>query len=273
MIGIFAQTRDEVQTILDNVTINSSKTVGNITIYNVTNNGNTFYVIITGVGKVNAALGLTYALVKLCIKKVIVVGNTASLDETDAAIGSVAIATSSLEWDVDYEALGYDANVVPNNNVSNYPTDPNLLKEAVTTSNGLGYTTVSGVYATGDTFVATTTEASEINTETGALFLDNNSGAIGQVSYQMNIPYIVIKGVSNYANDTAVTDYNTNKENANNLSNRVALSLLNTLFEETPSICCNNNTTNNVIAYPCAYSSYVNQGLCFNNINRNNFYL
>ena len=257
MIGIFAQTREEVATLLENVEILSIKTIGNMTIYKVTYNNNNFYIIVTGVGKVNVTFAYTYALTKLCINKAIVAGNAASLVSETYPIGTVAIATNSLEWDVDFTALGAGEYVLPPNILGVYPTDPALQQNAIESSTGLGYTTNSGLFASGDTFVDTTTEASEINTETGALFLDNDTAFIGQLSYQLKIPYISVKGISNYANDTAVTDYNTNRTTANNLSNRVILEMLDTLFNEENVVLCNGcNTYNNTtipIACPCNY--------------------
>ena len=72
MIGIFAQTREEVATLLNNVEIVNRKVIGNMTVYTVSYNNNNLYIIVTGVGKVNATFALSYALVKLCVKKVIV---------------------------------------------------------------------------------------------------------------------------------------------------------------------------------------------------------
>ena len=258
MIGIFGQEREEVATLLNNVTINQTRTIGNMTIYNVTYNGHNFYIIVSGVGKANVAFSLGYALVKLCVKKVIVVGNAAGLEATASPIGSVGIATNALEWDVDFTSLGVDDYVVPPNIVSQYPVDVRLQKAALDASNGLGYQTVTGLIASGDTFVASTTEATQIATDTEADFLDIDSAPIGQISYQMNIPYISVKGISNYANDTAVTDYNTNRVTANNLSNRVVLEMLNDLFECETNICCNSNEGTTTIACPCNNRGYIN---------------
>ncbi len=264
MIGIFAQVRDEVATLLENVEILERKTVGSLVIYKVSYDNNVFYIILTGFGKVNSAFALGYAIEKLCIKKVIVVGNTASVDATTNPVGTLGISTGSVEWDVNYINLGYPANTVPSNEVSNYPVGSKLLRSALLASNGLGYTVNSGVYASGDTFVASSEQATQIGTATGANFIDTNTAALGQISYQMNIPYISVKGVSNNATETALTDYNTNKEAMNNLSNRVVLEMLETLFEE-EVICQTNssNTTNptspinQTIACPCN-NRYIN---------------
>ena len=258
MIGVFGQTRDEVATLLNNVTINQTRNISNMTIYDVTYNGNTFYVIVTGVGKANTAFAMSYAIFKLCIKKAIVVGNAASFNATDNPIGSVAIATNSLEWDVDFTALGVDEFVLPPNMVGEYPTDVRLQKEALNAANGLGYQVDLGLFASGDTFVDTTAEAATIQTETGAEFLDIDTAPIGQISYQTNIPYISVKGISNYANDDALTDYNTNRESANNLSNRVVLEMFDSLFKEEENYCQNRNM-NETIGYPC--------NRCYNNLN------
>lgn len=260
MIGIFAYSYSDVATIMENVTINKRKTIGRMTCYLVSYNDNQFYVILTGAGKANVVFALTYALVKLCIKKVIVVGNAASLNAEAYPIGSVAIATGSLEWDVNYINLGYPENVVPGNTVSVYPTDSMLFREAVDASNGLGYQTFTGLFASGDTFVASGEQADQIATATGADFLDVETGPIGQIAYQLNIPYISVKGISNYANEDALTDYNANRERVNNLANRVVLNMLLELFEdEDNALCCNeeetngtNGTTRNTVcACPC----------------------
>ena len=267
MIGIFGQTREEVATLLDTVEVVNRKTIGNMVIYNVTYNGNNFYIIVTGVGKANAAFALGYAFTKLCIKRVIVVGNAASLIATEAGIGSVAIATSSVEWDVNFINLGFPENTIPGNSVSEYPTDAILQRAALEASTGLGYETNTGLFASGDTFVSDATQATQINTATGATFLDIDTAPIGQISYQMNIPYICVKGISNTATETAITEYNANRVAANNLANRVVLEMLDTLFEQEEAvedICCNgnisgsNNTTRTVIACPCNNRCYQN---------------
>ena len=241
-------------TIMENATILNQNKIGNVTYYLVNINGNEVYVIIVGAGKVNVASGLMYALVKLCIKRVIVVGNAASLNEEEYPIGSVAIASGSLEWDVNYINLGYPENVVPGNTVSLYPVDSTLFKEALEASNGLGYQTNSGVFASGDTFVASAAQADQIETATNSDFLDVETGVVGQIAYEYNIPYISIKGISNYATETAQADYNTNRETANNLANRVVLNMIESLNEENNLLCNTMNTqrnTNQVYACPC----------------------
>ena len=255
MIGIFGQTREDVATLLENVTINQKRNIGSMTIYNVTYNGQNLYIVVTGIGKANVAFAMGYALVKLCVNKVIVVGNATGIDATTAPIGSVAIATSSLEWDVDFEGLGFEEYVVPPNRVSQYPTDVVLQRSAIEASNDLGYQTVTGLFASGDTFVVDATEATQIATDTGAEFLDIDTAPVGQISYQMDIPYISVKGISNNANATIVSDYNTNRLVANNLSNRVVLEMLNTLFEEKENICSNQE------------NNWQPTNTCINNIN------
>ena len=91
MIGILAYSYSDVATIMENATILNQKKIGNVTYYLVNINGNQVYVILVGAGKVNVASGLMYALVKLCIKKVIVVGNAASLNEEEYPIVCVEI--------------------------------------------------------------------------------------------------------------------------------------------------------------------------------------
>lgn len=77
------------------------------------------------------------------------------------------------------------------------------------------------------------------------------------MAYEYNIPFVSVKGISNYATDTALADYNANKETANNLANRVVLNMLESLNEENNEL-CNTMNTKTTYACPCNLRNFWN---------------
>ena len=227
MIVILSEDIMGVSTLLNRATILENENINGINIYKVKlENTLPFMIVISGYGKVNTARAIQLVDTKYCIDKLIVTGNTASLNATQAPLGTVGISTSALQYDVDFTALGVDAFALPNQEVNEYPADATLITGAQTAAIVSGEAVVTGLYATADQFLASTTEATTIGTETEALFVDTNAADAGQMAYFNEIPYVVVKGVSNYAGDDAVTEYNANVNEANANANEVVYRML-----------------------------------------------
>lgn len=227
MIVVLSEDMMGVSTLLNRAIILENENINGLNIYKVRlDNTLPFIILISGYGKVNTARAIQYVDTKYCIDKLIVTGNTGSLDGTTAAIGTVAISTSGLQYDVDFTALGLDNYVLPNQQTNTYPADTTLLTNAQTAGIIAQETVVTGLFATADQFLATTTEASALQTATGATFVDSNAADAGQIAYFNEIPYVVVKGVSNLAGDSAVSEYNTNLVEANANANEVVYQLL-----------------------------------------------
>ena len=248
MIVILSEDIMGVSTLLNRATILENENINGINIYKVKlENTLPFIIVISGYGKVNTARAIQLVDTKYCIDKLIVTGNTASLSATQAALGTVGISTSALQYDVDFTALGLDDFALPNQEVNEYPANTNLITKAQTAALIASQTAVTGLFATADQFLASTTEATTIGTETNALFVDTNAADAGQIAYFNEIPYIVVKGVSNYGGDEAVTEYNANVYEANANANEVVYQMLIALLginEDTQPTRCQNQCCN-----------------------------
>ena len=248
MIVILSEDIMGVSTLLNRATILENENINGINIYKVKlENTLPFIIVVSGYGKVNTARAIQLVDTKYCIDKLIVTGNTASLNATQAPLGIVGISTSALQYDVDFTALGIDDFALPNQDVNEYPADTGLITKAQTAAVVAGETVLTGLFATADQFLASTTEATTIGTETNAIFADINAADAGQVAYFNEIPYIVVKGVSNYGGDDAVTEYNANVYEANANANEVVYQMLVALIgipEETEQNRCQNQCLN-----------------------------
>ncbi len=227
MIVILSEDIMGVSTLLNRAQILENENANGINIYKVKlENTLPFLIVISGYGKVNTARAIQYVDTKYCIDKLIVTGNTGSLVATTAPIGTVAISTASMQYDVDFTALGVAEYALPNQEVNEYPADQGLITKAQTAAIIAEETVATGLFATADAFLASTADATALQTATGATFVDTNAADAGQIAYFNEIPYVVVKGVSNLAGDDAVTEYNANVNEANANANEVVYQML-----------------------------------------------
>jgi adenosylhomocysteine nucleosidase len=227
MIVVLSEDIMGISALLSRGEILENESVNGINIYKVRfENTLPFMVVISGYGKVNTARAIQYVDTKYCIDKLIVTGNTGSLEATTAALGTVGISTNAFQYDVDFTALGVDQYEFPNQTVYQYVANQDLITKAQTAALVAAKTTTTGIYATADSFLADDTEATALRTNTDALFVDTNTADAAQVAYFNEIPYVAIKGISNYAGANAVTEYNTNVTEANTNANEVVYQLL-----------------------------------------------
>jgi adenosylhomocysteine nucleosidase len=63
-----------------------------------------------------------------------------------------------------------------------------------------------GVIATGDVFVASEEKCEDLRCSLKADAVEMEGGSVGQVAYQMGVPFLIIRSLSDNANDVAETD-------------------------------------------------------------------
>ena len=249
MIVVLSEDILGVSTLLNRVTIIENETVNGFNIYKVKyENTLPFIILVSGYGKVNIARAIQYVDTKYCIDKLVITGNTGSLDETTAPIGTVGISTAGLQYDVDFVALGAEPYALLNQDVNTYDADDNLITKARGAAIVADETVNTGLFATADQFLANTAEATALQTDTTALFVDTSTASAAQIAYFNQIPYVAVKGVSNYAGDDAVAQYNANVNEANQNANNVVYQLLINLIginQEENVTRCQNRAYNN----------------------------
>ncbi|MDD2214924.1 MAG: S-ribosylhomocysteine lyase, partial [Oscillospiraceae bacterium] len=89
---------------------------------------------------------------------------------------------------------------------SRFPADEELLQLAAKLMQPQGGATI-GVLASGDQFISSSVKAREIAEATGALACDMESAAIGQTAYINSVPFLIIRAISDMADDNADETY------------------------------------------------------------------
>lgn len=158
----------------------------------------------SGVGKVNAARTAQILIDKYKVNRVINVGAAASINPM-LKIGDILIGKYVVQHDFDITAFGHSKGYITGvgNNVRCdsdflYKIEEKLKKEKdfKKKDNIRDYDIRTGIVATGDVFCSEIDMRDEIRGTFNADAVDMECGAIGQVCYLDNIPFIVIRGIS-----------------------------------------------------------------------------
>lgn len=155
-----------------------------------------------GVGKVNAAMAAQALIDRHQVDAILNAGCAGSFEDLPA--GTIVIAESCVQHDVDTTLAGDPPGLVSTVNVTHFPCLPPALPGAVT-----------GVVATGDWFGKDYGRAKAIRSTYGAAVCDMEACAAAQVCLRHSLPCAVVKSVSDhlFASDQD-TEYQENFQKA-----------------------------------------------------------
>lgn len=163
-----------------------------------------------GVGKVNAGVTVQMMVDKFGIDAIINTGVAGSLDEK-IDIGDIVLATGAVYHDMEAVAFGYKPGQVPQMDVFEFPTDPKLIQlaeEACHRANP-DIKTFRGRVASGDQFIADKAVKSRIKDTFDPLCVEMEGCAMAHAAYLNDIPCLIIRAISDKADDSAEMDYPT----------------------------------------------------------------
>lgn len=182
-------------------------------------------------GKVNAALCTQAMIDKFDIDKIINVGVACSLDPK-VIIKNIVIATDVCQYDIDITALGEPKGYINGINMIKIPTDPELSELLARTAINSGERIHRGTVASGDTFIGNAQQKKEIANDFGAICGEMEGGAIGHVCSANNIPFAVLRSISDGGDENAAIDYPTFKKIAADMSATIITKLIETQQEQ-----------------------------------------
>lgn len=162
-------------------------------------------VIVAGCGgKVNATVAVQILIDRWQVSALVFTGVAGAISPT-LAVGDIVIATDTVQHDVDVTAFGYELGAIPDWHVTAFDTDSTLREVAkrVAVASCPDVTVVEGRIATGDQFIHTPSIKRTIADTFGAVAVDMESAAVGQVAWLNHVPYIVIRAISDKADGEA----------------------------------------------------------------------
>ena len=177
--------------------------------------GTDVVVVRCGIGKVNAALCVQILCDDFKVTHIINTGVAGSLNN-DLNIGDILISRDAVHHDVDVTIFSYKIGEVPQLGIREFPADAHLIEVAEQsikeTQPDLNYRI--GRVASGDQFISSSEVKDRIIRDFEADCAEMEGAAIGQVAYLNKIPYLVIRAISDNADDSAGIDYDTFEKQA-----------------------------------------------------------
>jgi len=161
-----------------------------------------------GVGKVFAGLCAEAMILKYTPELIINVGVAGCLDET-LKIGDIVIADSVCQHDMDTSPLGDPVGMLSDINIIKIPADEKAYRLFGECAKELSLPYSIATIASGDQFVSSSEKKKYIIDNFGAKSCEMEGGAIGHVCYVNNVPFAVLRAMSDGADDGAKMDFPT----------------------------------------------------------------
>ena len=188
-------------------------------------------VVQCGVGKVNAALCTQILCDCFSVTHLMNTGIAGSLC-ADLDIGDLVISQDAMHHDLDIHYFGYALGQVPGMDVLAFPADDTLVGYAFAAAEKVhpGHARIGRV-ASGDQFVSDSALKQKIIDNTHALCTEMEGAAIAQTAYRNHIPFVILRAISDKADNSAEMDYPTFEAAAARHCAEVTLALTKALLE------------------------------------------
>lgn len=170
--------------------------------------GKSVVVVRSGVGKVNAAVCTQILADDFQVEAVINTGIAGSL-KNHIHIGDMVISKEALYHDMDARGFGYERGEIPQMDMKAFPAHDGLILLAVQTCRkvnpDIGVST--GIIATGDQFISNRAVKDDIKKEFDASCVEMEGAAIAHTAWLNQVPFVIIRAISDNADDSATEDY------------------------------------------------------------------
>lgn len=159
---------------------------------------NEIITVVSGIGKVNAAITTQILLDNFAVDAVVNVGVAGSLSP-NLTFGDVVVATDLVEHDFDITAFGEPLGQIARMDTFAFAADSSLNSKIVTGLQLDNNQVVSGRIVSGDQFIDNADKAKFLHAEFNALACEMEGAAIAHVCYVNKVPFAVIRALSDMA--------------------------------------------------------------------------
>lgn len=201
-IGIITATEEEITAIKKYITSSKVNRIFDLNFINGMIGKNEVIVCESGVGKVNASRTTQLLIDNYDVDCVMNIGCAGALKE-QLNIGDIVIGKYLVQHDFDITKFNHDKGYIPNVGIK-IESDKNLLGMFL---NNIDSNVFVGTIATGDIFCTDKNMSLKIHNKFNADCVEMEGAAIAQVCYLCNIPFIIIRSISDVVNGTNTIDY------------------------------------------------------------------
>lgn len=171
-------------------------------------NGSEAVVVRSGIGKVNAGICTQILVDVFGVNAIINTGIAGSL-KNEINIGDIVLSTDTLQHDVDATGFGYEVGVIPQMETSCFVADEMLRRTAKDCCLEVNpdISVFEGRVVSGDQFISDKEKKNWIAGQFEGYCTEMEGAAIAQAAYLNGVPFLVIRAISDKADDSATMDY------------------------------------------------------------------
>ena len=208
MLGIIGAMDEEVAKLKETMQDVTVETKASMEFYKGTMNGKEVVVVRSGIGKVNAGICTQILCDLYHVDAVINTGIAGSLN-AKIDIGDIVLSTDALQHDMDATGFGYPVGQIPQMEEFSFPADETLrnlaLKCCKEVNPDIGVFT--GRIVSGDQFISDRVKKDWIAKNFGGFCTEMEGAAIAQAAYLNHVPFLIIRAISDKADNSATMDY------------------------------------------------------------------
>lgn len=201
-IGIIGAMDEEVASLKEAAEIERTTAIASMEFCEGTLGGKRVVIVQCGMGKVNAGICAHTLIKDFGCTKIINSGVAGSLDKR-LNVGDIVVSEDAVQHDFDVEPIGFKKGEIPYTELYAFPADEALRSLAVSTAQEVapGVSVYEGRVCTGDQFISTKEQKKAIVADFGGLCCEMEGGAVAHVCYLNNTPFVIIRAISDKADD------------------------------------------------------------------------
>lgn len=205
-VGIIAAMQIEIDGIWEKLQDPSVETISGIQYVRGHLHGKTVIAAKCGVGKVFAAVCTQTMILRYAPDCIINTGVAGGLAD-NLQVLDLVIASHVVQHDMDTSGLGDPVGLLSGIDIIQIPCDGHIVSAMERSVQALDKPHILGIIASGDTFVWTEQQRSRIREQFQAAACEMEGGAVGHVCYLSQVPFGVLRSISDGADDDSGMDF------------------------------------------------------------------
>jgi len=207
VIGIIGAMEEEILLIKNHINNLVEEEIASIKFYFGEIDNKKVVLTQSGIGKVNSAVTATLLIEKFNVSGIVFTGVAGGVN-SDLNIGDIVVSTDLVQHDFDLTSFGRKMGEIPNIKSLSIFADKNLIEIANSSISEIGLNFVNGRIISGDQFINSKEKIKELRDVFNADAVEMEGASVAQVCYLFNTPFVVIRSISDKADDNSHVDFN-----------------------------------------------------------------